>query len=142
MVQCLTTSIYSAIFHHSIPTLAEPAADKASVHRAFSLTVALVVVFYLMISIPAILYFGADCLSAVNLNWAHYKPQYWQPLAAFVRNFVVFFPALSLVSSYPLVRKLKSCAPLLLHLLCYFSSSPPQTRHLKNSVRNGQHVNC
>jgi len=96
-------AIFAFIFHHSIPTLAEPAIDKPGLGRAFATTLALVVAAYLLVSVPAVLLFGEDTQPAVSLNWNSYRPSYWPPLAAFVRGFVVFFPAVSLVSTYPLM---------------------------------------
>jgi len=100
----LPTTIYSLIFHYSIPTLAEPMRDKKMVGSAFSMSVLVTVVAYWLISVAAGAYFGGDTMPAVSLNWASYRPAgAFAPFGAVVRNFVVFFPALSLVSSYPLL---------------------------------------
>ena len=101
--EMLPTALFAFIFHHSIPTLAEPARDKDSIGQALAWTVWLIVMAYLLISIPAVLYFGKDTLPAASLNWNTYKPTYWGALADFVRGWVVFFPAISLVSTYPLM---------------------------------------
>jgi len=99
----LPISLFAMIFHHSIPTLSEPAIHKSQVSEYFTTTLVIVTIGYLFISLPAAIYFGADVKDCVSLNWVSYNPSYYAPLAAFIRNMIIFFPAFSLLSSYPLM---------------------------------------
>ncbi|KAJ1434039.1 transmembrane amino acid transporter protein-domain-containing protein [Ochromonadaceae sp. CCMP2298] len=103
----LPIAAYAYIFHHSVPALSEPVADKRSVGLMFTVALLVSFVAYTVVSICVSLYFGSDTLSSSNLNWqlfeGHRLSDGSKPLwAVFVSVFVVLFPAMDVASAYPL----------------------------------------
>jgi len=68
LLTIIPTAAFATLFHYSIPTLTAPAADKPNVGNALALTIYLVAVSYVLICVPAALYFGADALPAVRFD--------------------------------------------------------------------------
>jgi len=66
LLTIIPTAAFATLFHYSIPTLTAPAADKPNVGNALASTVYLVALSYVLICVPAALYFGADALPAVG----------------------------------------------------------------------------
>lgn len=98
---------YAYIFHHSVPSLAHPVADKSSLVKLFATALVLSMVFYVAVGAVVSLYFGVETLPSSNLNWVSYvgimkaggEVPYYARVLAF---FIVLFPAIDVASAYPL----------------------------------------
>uniref|UniRef100_A0A7S4HPN4 Amino acid transporter transmembrane domain-containing protein n=1 Tax=Odontella aurita TaxID=265563 RepID=A0A7S4HPN4_9STRA len=112
--------VYAAIFHFSIPSLAEEVTDKARVGEVFGLTFILCGTLYTFIGGIGAWYFGAGIEQSANLNWGPYHggtgrlipgggenggEDLWVDVAFWAKalsKFVVMFPALNVISAFPL----------------------------------------
>lgn len=99
---------YSFIFHHSVPILSEPIKDKTSLPRVFLGALAVCCLAYTSLGLVVALGFGNHIHSQANLNWQNYvgcnapgetKANFF---AAFVRFIILIFPALDVLSAFPL----------------------------------------
>jgi hypothetical protein len=96
------------MFHHSIPALAEPAANKK--HLGYMFTVALLCCCfaYTLIGVTLSVYFGDAILSSSNLNWEYFSSPasssspLMKILMKALSSFVIIFPALDVSSAFPL----------------------------------------
>lgn len=68
----MPVSIYAFIFHHSVPVLAQPIADKKSLRSVFFAAFAITCAAYVSIGFIVALYFGDKIDSQSNLNWRNY----------------------------------------------------------------------
>jgi hypothetical protein len=105
----LPVATYANIFHHSVPALAEPLANKDDVIPVLSTTLVVCFVFYVLIGAVVSCYFVDHIRTASNLNWSTYvgylgpSNSFQTPLwARFISSFVLLFPALDVASAYPL----------------------------------------
>jgi amino acid permease len=104
----LPVSTFAFIFTHNIPVISEPVNDKRQLHWIYLSTALLCFVGYTSIGIFVSLYFGTDILSSCNLNWADptdtTSPLSHLPLglAQLISLYIVIFPALDVVSAFPL----------------------------------------
>lgn len=104
----LPISTFAFIFTHNIPVIAEPVNDKKKLHFIFIVTIILCFLGYTSIGASASLYFGPDVLSSCNLNWADpTDPR--SPISSLpyiireiISIYIVMFPALDVVSAFPL----------------------------------------
>mmetsp|Transcript_17329 Transcript_17329/g.29304 ORF Transcript_17329/g.29304 Transcript_17329/m.29304 type:complete len:427 (+) Transcript_17329:273-1553(+) len=103
----LPVATFAFIFHHSVPVLSEPIADKQTLGKMFSLALVGACVGYTVMAACVSLYFWDNTLSSSNLNWAYFVgnrnangsiPLY----AYFISNFIILFPAVDVASAYPL----------------------------------------
>lgn len=104
---------YSVLFHQAVPGLADEMTDKRSIGRIFGLTFALCAVAYILIGVVVSWYFGDLVHASSNLNWAGYHGgtgsytedgtlvgvAWW---ARMISSFVVVFPAIDVLSGYPI----------------------------------------
>jgi hypothetical protein len=103
----LPIAVYSNMFHHSIPALSEPAADKKQLTAMFTTALLACLVSYTLIGIIVSLYFGETILSSSNLNWEHFgSSSSSSALRVIVEkalaSYVIIFPALDVSSAFPL----------------------------------------
>jgi amino acid permease len=104
----LPISTFAFIFTHNIPVISEPVNDKRQLHWIYLSTTLLCFFGYTSIGIFVSLYFGSDILSSCNLNWAN-PADAASPLSSFppllaqlISLYVVVFPALDVISAFPL----------------------------------------
>jgi len=103
----LPVATYSFIFHHSVPVLAHPIADKRSLPGLFAAAFIVCGVSYGALGLLVSLGFGEGIKEQCNLNWQTYMgcvaPGQPANLTAIVVRFIVLiFPALDVLSAYPL----------------------------------------
>ena len=106
--------IFAQIFHHSVPGIAYPLADKTTVPKVFSSCLLTMFVLYSGLSIVLAIYFGTAIASQCTINWQRYtgSPLPLDPTAAatvqlgFLANFtkylIVLFPPADVLSAFPL----------------------------------------
>ncbi|VEU41171.1 unnamed protein product [Pseudo-nitzschia multistriata] len=105
--------IFANIFHHSIPGLAHPAADKRSIGHVFTATNVFTVTAYLVLGLSLGSAFGKGIEQSSNLNWSYFHANTghlddqgnvvgaaWWTRA--VSMYIMLFPAIDVVSAYPL----------------------------------------
>jgi hypothetical protein len=101
----LPIAVYSNMFHHSIPALSEPAADKKQLGSMFTTALLACFVSYTLIGITVSLYFGQTILSSSNLNWEHFgssSSTFIGIVQKSLASYVIIFPALDVSSAFPL----------------------------------------
>eukprot|EP00519_Triparma_laevis_P008143 CAMPEP_0182503332 /NCGR_PEP_ID=MMETSP1321-20130603/15133_1 /TAXON_ID=91990 /ORGANISM="Bolidomonas sp., Strain RCC1657" /LENGTH=479 /DNA_ID=CAMNT_0024708485 /DNA_START=47 /DNA_END=1482 /DNA_ORIENTATION=+ len=113
LYKMLPIAVYANIFHHSIPGLSSPVADKSKLSMIFGSTFAFGMIAYGLIGGVVAWYFGDSIDQSANLNWVGYHAgtgaqtpegnwthKSW--LTAAIAYFVVVFPATDVVSAFPL----------------------------------------
>jgi hypothetical protein len=97
-------TVYSQIFHHSIPGLTQPVADKSKLRQIYGGVMATTFSLYTMLGVTLALYYGSSIEQACTLNWASYSAGKspapgW---AVFISYLVVLFPPLDVISAFPI----------------------------------------
>jgi hypothetical protein len=113
--QIMPVSIYAFIFHHSVPILSRPVADKTSLKTVFSVAFLIVGTAYAGLGVALAAYFGGSIDGQCNLNWRQYigcvpdKPDGSKAtladrstVAQAISFVVLIFPALDVLSAFPL----------------------------------------
>ena len=100
----LPITVYSQIFHHSIPGLSQPVQEKHLLTRVYGSVLSTTFLLYSSLGLVLAVYFGAEIEQACTLNWAHYTggispTPVWATLVSFL---VVLFPPFDVVSAFPL----------------------------------------
>jgi len=111
----MPVSIYAFIFHHSVPVLSQPVADKRSLRTVFLVAFLIVGAAYAGLGVVLAGWFGEHVDAQCNLNWRQYvgcaAPHAdGSPVtlgdrsgaAAAVSFVVLIFPALDVLSAFPL----------------------------------------
>jgi amino acid permease len=105
----LPIATYANIFHHSIPALSNPVADKTKLGQIFIVSVLVCCVAYLAIGSTLASYFDGSMKNSTNLNWATYvgctgecRTFPVRVITRIISRFVVLFPAFDVASAYPL----------------------------------------
>ena len=101
----LPVAVYANAFHHSLPTLSEPVADKTKLVPIFSTTLACCFISYAIIGTVLAIYFGSEISSSANTNWHTYgniHGGFGPSLARLVAIYIIIFPALDVASAFPL----------------------------------------
>lgn len=105
--------IFANIFHHSIPGLTSPVADKKKIGGVFSATNAFTTSAYLILGLTLGTTFGKSIHQSSNLNWNNFHAgtgeldehghvvdaAWWTQI---VSLYIILFPAIDVVSAYPL----------------------------------------
>ena len=110
--------VFSLIFHQAVPGLADEIKDKPKVGLIFGYTFVLCGIAYGLLGIVGAWYFGEEIYQSANLNWHNYHGgtgtfvdgikinqmawidvSFW---AQCIRIFVVMFPAINVVSAFPI----------------------------------------
>lgn len=110
--------VYSALFHNGIPVLSEPVADKKRLGDVFKATLVLCSVLFWTLGYFIANFFGHNVEQSTNLNWRDYVGGTGHPTrdddqwsagwtgtaiwAEALSFFVLVFPAINVVSSFPL----------------------------------------
>ena len=120
--QMLPIIVFCVLFHQAVPGLADEVTDKSKLSTIFGLTFILCGFCYSLIGVIDAFYFGEGILESANLNWKNYhggtgmleysnstnihgsdhkwvNVALWAKLISF---FVVVFPALDVISVFPL----------------------------------------
>jgi len=120
--QMIPIAVYSVIFHQAIPGLAHTTQHKSKIGIIFSYTFFFLGFTYALIGWIDAWYFGNGIYESCNLNWKGYHggtgrfvlqegdeeraaSGYWVDVAAwaqFISFFVVVFPALDVLSAFPI----------------------------------------
>lgn len=109
---------FSTVFHHAVPMIASEISDKLQVGRVFSITLFLCGIAFCLIGSVGAWYFGDRIEQSANLNWDEYHAgtgriefdeihnqlirmgmAWWANL---ISLYVVLFPALDVLSVFPL----------------------------------------
>lgn len=111
----MPVSIYAFIFHHSVPILSQPVKDKRSLPKVFRYAFIIVGTAYASLGLILAIWFGSHVDGQCNLNWRQYvgcvaPHSDGSPVTlndrttgAMVVSFVILiFPALDVLSAYPL----------------------------------------
>jgi len=105
--------IFANIFHHSIPGLTSPVADKKKIGGVFTATNAFTTSSYLILGLTLGTAFGKGIHQSSNLNWNSFNAgtgdiddrgnvingAWWTHA---ISMYIIIFPALDVVSAYPL----------------------------------------
>lgn len=104
--------VYSSLFHNGIPVLSEPIEDKQKVASMFRWTIMVCCVIFWLFGFFIANLFGENVKQSANLQWndyvggTGYLGRYgWEGTALWSQGlsvFVVVFPALNCISSFPL----------------------------------------
>lgn len=111
--------VFAILFHHGIPGMAKDVGDKSNMHNIFGTTLALCIGAYAVIGVVDSWYFGEHIEQSVNLNWSNFHYHYeggcrgrsgdrcggdsfggW--IASVVSFYTVIFPAIDVISAFPL----------------------------------------
>lgn len=105
-----TTSVFSQLFQHSVPGLVRPLAAEHRKHvpQIFGSALLTTGLIYVGLGCSAVMFFGNKTKESVNLNMSCYffgvsQNSSWLPVASFLSNVVLLFPALDTLSVYPLI---------------------------------------
>ena len=109
----LPVATYAFIFHHSVPVLATPIARKDTLPSLFRSAFLVCAVAYGALGLIVALGFGAATNGQCNLDWAGYvgcvasggssvTANDASATAKFIRFVVLIFPAVDVLSAYPL----------------------------------------
>ena len=98
---------FACTMHHSVPQIVGPVDDtRWSLNWIFRLAFLGAAVIYLVFASTIALFFGDETQSAVNLDWASYRIMssnvVVQALGSFLATFIVLYPAINVVSAFPL----------------------------------------
>jgi len=115
LAQIMPIATYAFIFHHSVPILSQPVADKRSLPRVFLAAFMITGIAYASLGGVLAVWFGEAVESQANLNWQYYvgcvappagggpvNPSSRSGLAAAIAFVILIFPALDVLSAYPL----------------------------------------
>lgn len=105
--------VYAAMFHNAIPVLSEPVADKRTLNIIFRDGFVVCGAAFWVIGYVIAWYFGDHIEQSANLNWEYFvggtgrqSPDgKWVDVAIWAKAlsiFVLCFPAVNIVSAYPL----------------------------------------
>ena len=106
--------VFALIFHHSIPGLSHPVRDKKQLRPIFQTSLAFSTFAYVALGLVLGWTFGTGIKQSANLNWGYYRggKGAWDDetqqfvgvpkWAEFISLYVVCFPALDVLSAYPL----------------------------------------
>ena len=104
--------VYSSLFHNGIPVLSEPIENKQKVGSMFRLTIMVCCLLFWLLGFSIANMFGEDVEQSANLHWnnyvggtGHLGRHGWEGSAFWsqvISVFVVVFPALNCISSFPL----------------------------------------
>jgi len=104
--QMLPILVFAHIYHHSIPGLAQPVANKRQLRHVFAATTIFSTVAYTLLGLTLASAFGPHVQQSSNLHWNRYYSSsgdtnggWWH---YFVSVYVVCFPALDVISAFPL----------------------------------------
>lgn len=112
--QSLPILVFATIFHHSIPGLSHPVANKQQLSGIFLSTGVFSGVAYCIIGFVLGSAFGTNIQQSSNLNWKGYRGGtgilsddgityiHVAPWAKAISSFLLTFPALDVVSAFPL----------------------------------------
>jgi hypothetical protein len=114
LIQLMPVCLFAFIFHHSAPGVAEPVHDKSRLPGVFSLAFIITGVGYLLLATIIAYYFGNDVKSQASLSWEGYvgcvaldmpseeafAQRNW--FTVFLSEFILIFPALDVLSAFPL----------------------------------------
>jgi amino acid permease len=111
--EMLPIVVYSVIFHQAVPGLVDEMKDRAKVGKIFAYTFGLCGILYSLLGIIVSWYFGNQVHPSSNINWTNYhagtghlnENGEWLGVSLIPRAislFVVVFPALDVISSYPI----------------------------------------
>jgi hypothetical protein len=105
--------IFANIFHHSIPGLTHPAAEKRKMGGVFLATNLFTTIAYLILGLTLASAFGKGIEQSSNLNWSFFHANTgqldsqgnivgaaWWTRA--VSMYIILFPAIDVVSAFPL----------------------------------------
>jgi len=113
LYKTLPILVVANMYHHSIPGLSHPVAEKKQLGRIFMSTSILTATAYSILGIVLGVCFGSDIEQSSNLNWNHFHAgtgtvgddgriigaARWTKL---VSMYVILFPAIDVVSAFPL----------------------------------------
>jgi len=93
--------IFSTVFQQMIPSVSEEVGDKTQLSSIFAQTFTFCGASYILIGVVGAWYFGDMVEQDVNLNWLEYHCLgSW--LSSFIKVLVLCFPAIDVISLYPL----------------------------------------
>ena len=101
-------SIYSQIFHHSVPGLAHPLQDKRRLPQVFTSVLLTTFALYAGLGITVGLYYGSGVKDVCTLNWVEYSGERGLGrdgrggVASFISYLIVLFPPIDIISAFPL----------------------------------------
>lgn len=109
----LPIMVFAHIYHHSIPGLAHPVADKKKLSGIYRATAAFSTIAYTIIGLTLGSAFGSNIEQSSNLNWQHFTAgtavfdeagnvvsiAWW---AKAISLYVLCFPAIDVISAFPL----------------------------------------
>ena len=113
IAKTLPILIFANIFHHSIPGLTHPVADKRKIGTVFVATNTFTTLSYLILGLTLASAFGPRIEQSSNLSWGSFHAKTGQVdsqgniigaawWAKAISRYIVLFPAIDVVSAFPL----------------------------------------
>ena len=113
VAKTLPILIFANIFHHSIPGLTHPVADKRKIGTVFVATNTFTTLSYLILGLTLASAFGPRIEQSSNLSWGSFHAKTGQVdsqgniigaawWAKAISRYIVLFPAIDVVSAFPL----------------------------------------
>lgn len=99
--QMFTIVVFATIVQQSVPELAATISDRRQIGGVFKLVFILVGVFYIVMACSVAWFFGDNVEQSSNLNWTEFQLES-SFFGDFLSYYVVLFPALDVVSAFPL----------------------------------------
>jgi len=113
VAKTLPILIFANIYHHSIPGLSHPLADKSKAGSVFIATNLFTTVAYLILGLSLAAAFGEGIEQSSNLNWSFFHARtgtidsqgnivgaaWWTRV---ISMYIILFPAIDVVSAFPL----------------------------------------
>ena len=119
----LPIATFAFIFTHNVPVISEPVDDKSKLHWIYLATVFICFLGYCSIGIMVSIYFGDDIQSSCNLNWSTPSNKHSSSvLYRLISLYIVIFPALDVVSAFPLNAITLGKASTLFYIISLISS--------------------
>ncbi|ETV90789.1 hypothetical protein H310_14459 [Aphanomyces invadans] len=96
----VSTVVFTQFCHMCVPSLIAPLKKEATAAAPaiFAAAMTTTTCIYVLLAVLCSISFGSHTLSSVNLNWSSFPSM---PVA--VRTFLVLFPAIDTISSFPLI---------------------------------------
>ena len=94
--------VFAFMFHNALPVLSEPVADKKKLSAIYLYAFLVCAVAFWSLGFTVSWFFGENVEQSCNLLWINYTgghPNLWSKAISY---FVVLFPAVNILSAYPL----------------------------------------
>jgi len=105
VVTVLSATVFSQLVNFGLPSILTPLSTKGSSHKLVMMALVGTSTLYCLVGVSATLYWGEELKDQINLNYQKWRGGYHEDhwWSYIVQYFVVLFPALDVISMFPLV---------------------------------------